>query len=226
MRFPVDVLLLDQELRVLQTVERLRPWRVAGRRRACAVLELAAGETARRGVQVGDRLSVREPVRAAAQHSSEPAANAHLASSESIIWSPSSTPSGTPLSAPPSTVLVVSEDRHFRSVTMMLLAHRGCAVTTIANLSGVMELLANSRVDVVVVDTGSSPTRAQRAVASVGSLAPPVGAVFVGEQPIYGPSEYPVVAKWGPFADLFNAIERASESRGSPRGYVAGRHPG
>src|SRR5437879_4737488 len=66
MRFPIDALFLDRDLRVLSIVERLRPWRVASKHRARAVLELAAGECARRGVEVGDRLGIRdrEPVTA------------------------------------------------------------------------------------------------------------------------------------------------------------------
>jgi uncharacterized membrane protein (UPF0127 family) len=216
MRFPIDAVFLDRDLRVVQIVERLRPWRIAAKARARAVLELAAGEAARRGVKVGDRLSLRDrkPVEAVAQLASPPTVVGQLESPESIIWSPSLRNDGEPLSAPPRRILVASEDRHFRSVTTMLLAHRGCAVTTTANLSGVVELLAHNRVDAVVVDTGSSPSGAQRALTTVRRLAP-VGVVLVGETLVYGPSEYPVVAKWGPFADLFEAIERASESRGS-----------
>jgi uncharacterized membrane protein (UPF0127 family) len=56
MRFPIDVVFLDRELSVLRVVPGLRPWRAASRRRAAAVLELAAGESERRGIRVGDRL--------------------------------------------------------------------------------------------------------------------------------------------------------------------------
>jgi uncharacterized protein len=67
MRFPIDALFLDRQLRVLEIVERLRPWRVASKRGAHAVLELSAGECARRGVRSGDRLELRDrrPMRAA-----------------------------------------------------------------------------------------------------------------------------------------------------------------
>src|SRR5205807_9982181 len=47
MRFPIDAVFLDRELQVLGIVEQLRPWRVASKRKARAVLELAAGESAR-----------------------------------------------------------------------------------------------------------------------------------------------------------------------------------
>jgi uncharacterized protein len=57
MRFPIDVVFLDRDLSVLRVVRRLAPWRTAHRRRATAVLELAAGESERRGIEVGQRLS-------------------------------------------------------------------------------------------------------------------------------------------------------------------------
>src|SRR3954471_11449295 len=56
MRFPIDVVFLDRALVVLRVVPELPPWRTAMRARAHAALELAAGEAARRGVEVGERL--------------------------------------------------------------------------------------------------------------------------------------------------------------------------
>jgi uncharacterized protein len=56
MRFAIDAVFLDRDLRVLKVASNLRPWRTAARRKAHAVLELAAGETERRGVVTGDRL--------------------------------------------------------------------------------------------------------------------------------------------------------------------------
>ena len=53
MRFPIDVVFVDRDLRVLGVAPNLRPWRAAARRRAHAVLELAAGECARRRVEPG-----------------------------------------------------------------------------------------------------------------------------------------------------------------------------
>jgi hypothetical protein len=58
MRFPIDVVFLDRELRVVKVVPQLAPWRVASGRGARAVLELAAGECERRGVKPGDSLVV------------------------------------------------------------------------------------------------------------------------------------------------------------------------
>jgi uncharacterized protein len=79
MRFPIDVVFLGRDLEVIDLVYSLGPWRTASRRGARAVLELAAGQAADRGVRIGDRLSLVAPgsiqppvvfVRAGAQVSS------------------------------------------------------------------------------------------------------------------------------------------------------------
>jgi uncharacterized protein len=56
MRFPIDAVFLDRDLRVLRVAADLKPWRAAGCRGARAVLELTAGESERRGVRPGDRV--------------------------------------------------------------------------------------------------------------------------------------------------------------------------
>lgn len=56
MRFPIDAVFLDSENQVVSVVHRLAPWRGAASRRACAVLELAAGECERLGVTQGTSL--------------------------------------------------------------------------------------------------------------------------------------------------------------------------
>lgn len=62
MRFAIDALFLDRELRVLRVVPELSPWRAAGKRHARSVLELACGEAQRLGVRVGDRLAIADPM--------------------------------------------------------------------------------------------------------------------------------------------------------------------
>jgi uncharacterized membrane protein (UPF0127 family) len=61
MRFPIDAVFLAEDGAVLRIAAELRPWRAARRRGARAVLELAAGECARRGLQAGDRLVLPAP---------------------------------------------------------------------------------------------------------------------------------------------------------------------
>jgi uncharacterized membrane protein (UPF0127 family) len=57
MRFPIDVLFLDEGNRVLKITSELRPFRVAVGRGARSVLELAAGRAASVGLRVGDHLT-------------------------------------------------------------------------------------------------------------------------------------------------------------------------
>jgi uncharacterized membrane protein (UPF0127 family) len=60
MRFPIDVVFLDRERRVVGVRHGLRPWRVAGARRAVAALELPAGAAAAAGIEEGDVLAVED----------------------------------------------------------------------------------------------------------------------------------------------------------------------
>ena len=56
MRFTIDAVFCDRELVVLAVVPSLRPWRMASRRGAKVVIELAEG--AATGVQPGDHLAL------------------------------------------------------------------------------------------------------------------------------------------------------------------------
>jgi uncharacterized membrane protein (UPF0127 family) len=56
MRFPIDAVFLDRDMRIVKIASDLKPWRAAGSRGAKAVLEIPAGEAGRRGLSVGDRL--------------------------------------------------------------------------------------------------------------------------------------------------------------------------
>ena len=56
MRFPIDVVFCDADLRVLSVGSDVPKWRVRGQRGAKVTIELAAGEIARRGVAAGTRL--------------------------------------------------------------------------------------------------------------------------------------------------------------------------
>jgi uncharacterized protein len=57
MRFPIDVVFLDQDLTVLKIRKHMGPWRTAARFRARSVLELASGECDRLRLELGDQLA-------------------------------------------------------------------------------------------------------------------------------------------------------------------------
>jgi uncharacterized protein len=60
MRFPIDVVFLDRDRTVVGVRRDLRPWRVAGARRAVAALELPAGAAAEAGIEEGVALTLEE----------------------------------------------------------------------------------------------------------------------------------------------------------------------
>ena len=61
MRFPIDVIFVDGEAKVVKVVPALGPFRVAlGGRAARDALEVAAGTAARSDTAVGDRLAVED----------------------------------------------------------------------------------------------------------------------------------------------------------------------
>ena len=59
MRFAIDAVFLDSELRVVKLVPHMVPWRATGAANARAVLELADGQIARLALAVGQRLAAR-----------------------------------------------------------------------------------------------------------------------------------------------------------------------
>ena len=63
MRFPIDAVFLDRELRILKVVPDLKPWRIAAAKDAKQVLEIGAGEAARRGLEPGQQLVLGEEER-------------------------------------------------------------------------------------------------------------------------------------------------------------------
>jgi uncharacterized membrane protein (UPF0127 family) len=209
MRFPIDALFLDRNMRVLEIVERLRPWRVASKRHAHAVLELSAGEIGRRGVEIGDRLELRERTANGVRlRSAQDASRAGATEARE-------TGPGELSQLQPLRVLVLSPDRHFRTVVSLLLARRNCSATTTANAARLGELIARERAEVAVID--ASESAASSAVATVQTLAQPVGVVVVADELRGIRHDPPALAKWGPFEDLLEAIEGAAERRVSGR---------
>ena len=59
MRFPIDVIFLDREDRVVKIIPAMKPWRAAlGGRGAHSALELNAGAAQSVGLEVGDTLTL------------------------------------------------------------------------------------------------------------------------------------------------------------------------
>jgi uncharacterized protein len=59
MRFPIDILFVHRDGKVIKLRSAVRPWRIAASLRAFAVIELPAGSLAQSNTTTGDRLICR-----------------------------------------------------------------------------------------------------------------------------------------------------------------------
>jgi uncharacterized membrane protein (UPF0127 family) len=199
MRFPIDVVFLNNQLHVLRLVERLAPWRAAWTRRARAVLELSAGAASGCGIQVGDVIAVldeRDHVEAVAD---EPTALDYEAAQNGRQPSPPA------VRAP--RALLITPDHRFRAVASAFLGQHGCSVTSGARITEAARWARLAAADVVILDASISLTAAVREAARVQALEPPVGIVMVAEGAAYELTAMLVLAKWNSFDGLYSAIE-------------------
>ncbi len=198
MRFPIDVIFLDRDLHVVRLVDRLPPWRAASARTARAVLELAAGEIARREIQVGDKLEVTDERLQRARLDEGPAAEATALEGYRANCRDDTGAS--------TRVFLISTDRRFRAVAAALFSGRGCSVTFGERMTNVVELCQREGADVVILDAGASSSAATSEAARIRRIEPRVGVVVVGEEPLDGAADMAVLPKWGPFEDLYAAV--------------------
>lgn len=205
LRFPIDVVFLDRNLRVIKLVEHLPPWHTASAIEGRSTLELSAGEIVRRAVQVGDQLLAVEP---------NPS-DAGLGQSPSDADAAAALGDHSDRAGEPTKILLVGTDRRFRSVAATLLARRGCQVSVSERIVGVAELAQREGVDVVVLDAGALPTAATLAALELDALQPRVGVVVVSEEQKAGVAPAPVLEKWGEFDALFGAISNARPHAGT-----------
>ena len=187
MRFEIDALFLDRDLRVLRIVERLPPWRAALVRHARSVLELRAGEAARTGVEVEDQLELVDDGDAGSATVTEPPTSMN--------------------------VMVLSTDRRFRELASLLLMRRGCTVTVGADGRKLTERLEHDDTEVVIIDAERSLASAARLAGTIDALGRPVGIVVVNDQAEADLTKFQTVPKWGSFDRLFGAVVQERSRR-------------
>jgi uncharacterized membrane protein (UPF0127 family) len=203
MRFAIDAVFLDADLRVVKIVARLRPWKAAGKRRARSVLELGAGEAARLGIREGDRLRLADPPAPDQAAEPDPPAAADQATR----------PDHELRGDGPMHVMVLSTDRRFREVASLLLARRGCKVSVGDGSPVLSQQIDSEHTEVVVIDAARSLAAAARVAAAVESLNRPVGIVMVDDHSEPALPRLPTIPKWGSFEDLFTAVRQAHARR-------------
>jgi uncharacterized membrane protein (UPF0127 family)/CheY-like chemotaxis protein len=207
MRFEFDAVFLDGSLHVIRLVEHLKPWRAVTVRHAVSVLELAAGEISRRGVEIGDLIAVADPefeIGAGARGDEAEAAGAA---------EPGVAAGDSGGRQAPARILLVGADRRFRSVAAALLQRRGYAVRVEEQVASVAEIAAQGDIDVVVLDAGALPAVAALEAARIEALTPTVGFVLVSDGLAQTAPATAVVQKWGSFDAIYDAIEVVRAAR-------------
>jgi uncharacterized membrane protein (UPF0127 family)/CheY-like chemotaxis protein len=194
MRFPIDVVFLDEELEVLDAIKSLNPWRIVTRRGAKATVELAAGEIDRHGLGPGDRLTVTQRATNGAAPGGIPSAPTNGRLNGRLV---------------PVRVLVSTNDPRFQRVASFLLVREGFHVEATNDSERVLTAAANKRTDVVVLDGSASLANAARSVRALAAVGSSVGVVVVTDADVTELQTLATVPKWGPFEGIVSEIERA-----------------
>jgi uncharacterized protein len=195
MRFPIDVVFVDVDQVVRKVVPQLKPWRTATCRGARDVVELAAGECERLGVEAGQRLAW------AARPERPPAP-------------PAVTTNGRVQGAgedsdKPIRVVVSTNDDQFVRLTRFLLTRNSFDVESTKRVSKTVDLVQRHGADVAVIDATGSLGDAARTVAAIEALHPHVRMVVVydGEPPRWT-TGLKVAEKWEALETLPEDIRR------------------
>jgi hypothetical protein len=119
----------------------------------------------------------------------------------------------------PIRVLVVSSDGAFRAAIATLLTRRGMVAETAPATRRAWKLVERERIDVVLLDLTAPIERdrmarlARETLSASRGIAAAAGLVLVGEVGRVGSQGGVVLDRWGPFAQLFDAIVAADRGR-------------
>jgi len=191
MQFPIDVVFVDEDLVVLRIDPELRPFHTASCRGAREVIELAAGECARRGLAVGDRI-------AWASHTATVTATAggERGHQDGVRGR----------------VLVASRDARFVKLAKFLLDGKGietAAVVPVDRLSATLE--PDTEIDAVVLDAHDSIASSLAAANFARAKRPEVPIIVVAESDsvVRSPAGVRIYDKWDETDDFVAAVEEA-----------------
>src|SRR5436305_6686395 len=172
MRFPIDVVYVDADQVVMKIVPNLRPWRASTCRGARDVVELAAGECARRGLERGDRVTwAARPLNGDGPARSTAAPARHQLDSDRDGAAP----------ARPIRVLLGTRDERFLRLARFLLTRNDFVVESTKRLPSAVEYVERHGTDVVVLDSSDSLSEAARTVAAIEALNPEVRVLLVSD---------------------------------------------
>jgi uncharacterized membrane protein (UPF0127 family) len=190
MRFPIDVIFLDADQVVIRIEAELAPWRTVSCRGAREVVELAAGECARRGLQTGDRVAWAS--RTAAELRAD-------RKTPQLDDGPEE---------PRARVLVASRDARFLKLARFLLSGRDLEVDELHSPERLAELVGETDVDLAVLDGGNKVADALRTANAARARRPQLPIVLAADTGGRTPAGVRVFDRWNETEELLLDIER------------------
>jgi hypothetical protein len=208
MHFPIDAVFLDADQVVMKIEHDVRPWRTVSCRGAREVVELAAGECRRRGLEVGDRVA----------WASRSAADARQDRRVSPLEEGEDEPRAR--------VLVASRDPRFMRLARFLLDGRDLEVQETTPEQLAQSVLDHS-LDLAVLDGADRIADALRTANAARSARPDVPIVIAADTGGRTPAGMRVFDRWNETEELLLDIERLlAEHHASEAPAPAGRTDG
>jgi uncharacterized membrane protein (UPF0127 family) len=190
MRFPIDVVFLDADQVVIRIAPALAPWRTVSCRGAREVVELAAGECAHRGLETGDRVA----------WASRTAAELRADRKTPLL--------GDAPEEPRARVLVASRDARFVKLARFLLSGRDLEVDELTSPERLPDLVAETDVDVAILDGGNRVADALRTANAARARRPQLPIVIAADTGGRSPTGVRVFDRWNETEELLLDIER------------------
>ena len=190
MRFPIDVVFLDADQVVVRIAAELPSWRTVSCRGAREVVELAAGECARRGLEAGDRVA----------WASRTAAELRADRKTPLL-------DDNP-EEPRARVLVASSDARFVKLARFLLSGRDLEVDELTSPDRLPDLVGETDVDVVVLDGANKVADALRTANAARARRPQLPVVIAADTGGRSPAGVRVFDRWNETEEMLLDIER------------------
>jgi hypothetical protein len=194
MRFPIDAVFLDADQVVIRIEHEVGPWRTVSCRGAREVVELAAGECRRRGLEVGDRVAWAS--RSAVDARSDQGGGSDTEDVE-----------------PRARVLVASRDPRFVRLARFLLGGRELEADELAAPEQLPDAVQDRSVDLAILDGADRVAEALRIANSARARRPDVPVVVVADTGGKSPAGVRVFDRWNETEELLSDVERLLAER-------------
>jgi uncharacterized membrane protein (UPF0127 family)/CheY-like chemotaxis protein len=194
MQFPLDVVFLDHDLVVQKISANVRPFHATSSRGAREVVELRAGECARRGLTVGDRVAW------ASYHATDANAAEPYNSTTTVCRA--------------GQILIASRDSRFVKLMRFLLESRGLDSVTEVEPDALVPALASLDPSAtIVLDAGTSTADALTTASVVRARKPHVTLLLAAENDVVkrAPAGTRLYDKWNEMDTLVDLAANAAE---------------